>query len=71
MNWDQIKGDWHQLSRRLKEKWKKLTDADLKSIAGSARRARGRPPRTLRLQQTPGRNGTRQVYNWSDVVKFA
>jgi len=35
MNWDQIKGDWHQLSRRLKEKWKKLTDADLKSIAGS------------------------------------
>ena len=35
MNWDQIKGDWHQLSRRLKEKWKKLTDADLKSISGS------------------------------------
>jgi len=34
MNWDQIKGDWSQLSRRLKEKWKKLTDADLKAIAG-------------------------------------
>ena len=34
MNWDQTKGDWHQLGRRLKEKWKKLTDADLKAIAG-------------------------------------
>ena len=55
MNWDQIKGDWHQLSRRLKEKWNKLTDADLKSmVAGSARRARRPPPKTLRLQQTPG-----------------
>jgi uncharacterized protein YjbJ (UPF0337 family) len=34
MNWDQVKGDWHQLSRKLKEKWKLLTDADLKAIAG-------------------------------------
>ena len=34
MNWDQIKGDWHQLSRKLKEKWKLLTDADLIAIAG-------------------------------------
>ena len=34
MKWDQIKGDWHQLSRRLKEKWKKLSDAELVEIAG-------------------------------------
>ena len=34
MNWDQIKGDWNQLSRKLKEKWKKLTDAELKTVAG-------------------------------------
>jgi uncharacterized protein YjbJ (UPF0337 family) len=34
MNWGQIKGDWHQLSRKLKEKWKLLTDTDLESIAG-------------------------------------
>jgi uncharacterized protein YjbJ (UPF0337 family) len=33
-NWDQIKGDWHQLNHRLQEKWKLLTDSDLKSIAG-------------------------------------
>jgi uncharacterized protein YjbJ (UPF0337 family) len=34
MNWDQIKGDWHQLSRRLREKWKELTMEELTSIAG-------------------------------------
>jgi uncharacterized protein YjbJ (UPF0337 family) len=34
MNWDQIKADWSQLKPKLKEKWKKLTDADLKLIAG-------------------------------------
>jgi uncharacterized protein YjbJ (UPF0337 family) len=34
MNWDQIKGDWSQLGPRLKYKWRKLTDADLKAIAG-------------------------------------
>jgi uncharacterized protein YjbJ (UPF0337 family) len=34
MNWDQIKGDWHQLSARLKEKWAKLTNEDLATIAG-------------------------------------
>ncbi|MEX2308995.1 MAG: CsbD family protein [Pirellulales bacterium] len=34
MNWDQIKGDWQQLSRKLKEKWSMLTDADLKAIGG-------------------------------------
>jgi len=34
MNWDQIKGDWNQLSPRLKHKWNKLTDAELKAIGG-------------------------------------
>jgi uncharacterized protein YjbJ (UPF0337 family) len=34
MNWDQIKGDWKQLSGKLKEKWDRLTDDDLTTIAG-------------------------------------
>ena len=34
MNWDQVNGDWKQLGPKLKEKWKKLTDADLAAIAG-------------------------------------
>jgi uncharacterized protein YjbJ (UPF0337 family) len=34
MNWDQVKGDWKQLSGKLKEKWGRLTDDDLTTIAG-------------------------------------
>jgi uncharacterized protein YjbJ (UPF0337 family) len=34
MNWDTIKGQWKQLSGKIKEKWGKLTDDDLKVIAG-------------------------------------
>lgn len=34
MNWDQIKGDWKQMTGKIKEKWGKLTDDDLTTIAG-------------------------------------
>ena len=34
MNWDQIKGDWKQVSGKVKEKWGKLTDNELTTIAG-------------------------------------
>ena len=34
MNWDQIQGNWKQLSGRAKEKWGKLTDNDLTESAG-------------------------------------
>jgi len=34
MNWDQIKGDWKQLTGKVKEKWGKLTDDDLTAAAG-------------------------------------
>lgn len=34
MNWDQIKGDWKQMTGKVKEKWGKLTDNDLTTIAG-------------------------------------
>ncbi len=34
MNWDQIKGDWKQMTGKVKEKWGKLTDDDLTTIAG-------------------------------------
>ncbi len=34
MNWDQIEGKWKQYSGQLKEKWGKLTDDDLTTIAG-------------------------------------
>ncbi len=34
MNWDQIKGDWKQITGKVKEKWGKLTDNELTTIAG-------------------------------------
>ena len=34
MTWDQIKGDWQQLSAKLKEKWTTFSDAELVAIAG-------------------------------------
>ena len=34
MNWDQIKGDWKQVTGKVKEKWGKLTDDDLTTIEG-------------------------------------
>jgi uncharacterized protein YjbJ (UPF0337 family) len=34
MNWEQIAGNWQQITGAAKEKWGKLTDDDLKVIAG-------------------------------------
>lgn len=34
MNWNQIQGDWKQFSGRIKEKWGKLTDDEVATIAG-------------------------------------
>jgi uncharacterized protein YjbJ (UPF0337 family) len=34
MSWDQIEGDWKQFAGKVKEKWGKLTDDDLTTIAG-------------------------------------
>jgi uncharacterized protein YjbJ (UPF0337 family) len=34
MNWDEIAGNWKQFSGKVKEKWGKLTDDDLTTIAG-------------------------------------
>ena len=34
MNWDRIKGDWKQITGKVKEQWGKLTDDDLIEIAG-------------------------------------
>jgi uncharacterized protein YjbJ (UPF0337 family) len=36
MNEEQIKGNWKQFSGKIKEKWGKLTDNDLKEVEGRA-----------------------------------
>lgn len=34
MNWDRIEGNWNLVKGKIKEKWGKLTDDDLKVAAG-------------------------------------
>jgi len=34
MNWDYIAGNWKHFTGKVKEKWGKLTDHDLSTIAG-------------------------------------
>jgi uncharacterized protein YjbJ (UPF0337 family) len=34
MNWDTIKGSWKEFSGKVKQKWGKLTDDDLTTVAG-------------------------------------
>jgi uncharacterized protein YjbJ (UPF0337 family) len=34
MNWDEITGNWTQFKGKIKERWGKLTDDDLTTVAG-------------------------------------
>jgi len=42
MNWDEIKGDWKQVSGKIRSKWGKLTDDDLTQIDGKREELAGR-----------------------------
>lgn len=42
MNTETMKGDWKQLKGKIKEKWGKLTDDDLKVIEGKNEQLAGR-----------------------------
>jgi len=42
MNWDQIEGKWKQMKGHVREKWGKLTDDDLETIAGKRDRLIGK-----------------------------
>lgn len=34
MNWDIVEGKWNQVKGSFRQKWGKLTDSDLETIAG-------------------------------------
>ena len=42
MNEDTLKGQWHQLRGKVREKWGKLTNDDLDQIQGRAEQLIGR-----------------------------
>jgi uncharacterized protein YjbJ (UPF0337 family) len=42
MNWDEVKGDWKQLSGKVKAQWAKLTDDDLALVNGKREELAGK-----------------------------
>ncbi|WP_342130377.1 CsbD family protein [Hydrogenophaga sp. OTU3427] len=61
MDWNQLQGNWAQVSRRAQQRWGKLTDADL---------APARDQRDRLLERIQARYGVvrdeaeRQLQNW-------
>ena len=66
MNWSQIEGRWDQLAGQVKSQWGKLTDDDLKNIAGKRQQLVGK------LQERYGvikEDIEKQVNAWLDGVQ--
>jgi uncharacterized protein YjbJ (UPF0337 family) len=42
MNWDQVEGNWKQMSGKAREKWGKLTDSDWQVVQGKKDQLVGR-----------------------------
>jgi uncharacterized protein YjbJ (UPF0337 family) len=66
MNWDQIEGRWDQLAGEVKSQWGKLTDDDVKNIAGKRQQLIGK------LQERYGalkQDVEKQVTDWLARVK--
>lgn len=66
MNWTQIEGRWDQLAGQVKSQWGKLTDDDLKNIAGKRQQLVGK------LQERYGilkEDIEKQVNEWLGGIK--
>jgi uncharacterized protein YjbJ (UPF0337 family) len=66
MNWNQIEGRWDQFAGQVKSQWGKLTDDDLKNIAGKRQQLVGK------LQERYGvlkEDLEKQVNHWLGTVK--
>lgn len=61
MNWERISGNWAHWKERVRERWGRLTDDELSSVAGR------REQLTERLQVAYGLKSDeaeRQIRNW-------
>lgn len=62
MNWDTIKGDWHQLKGKVKEKWGDLTDDDITRAEGNEEQLIGIVQKQYGLTRDEAK---RQVGDWA------
>lgn len=66
MNWDQISGQWLQITGQVKSKWGKLTDDDIKNVAGKKDQLVGKVVERYGVLK---QDAERQVNEW--ITKFA
>lgn len=66
MNWDQIAGNWKQMTGRARQEWSKLTDDDVEGVKGDRDSLLGR------IQERYGvarEEAERQVREWEHKLK--
>ena len=66
MNWNLIEGQWHQLTGKIKAKWGKFSEDDLKTIAGKREELLGK------LQVHYGllkEDAEKQIDAWAETLK--
>lgn len=60
MNEDKIKGQWKQLSGKMKARWGKLTDDDLTTAAGNAEYLTGKVQERYGIAKDEAREQVRE-----------
>lgn len=65
MNWNQLKGQWHQLRGRVKATWGKLTDSNIQSAAGRRDQLVGQ----LQMCGVPKADAENEIDDWpADLI---
>jgi uncharacterized protein YjbJ (UPF0337 family) len=65
MNWDQIEGNWKQLTGIAKEQWGKLTDDHLEAMAGQRDRMAGKIQELYGISKS---DAEKQLVEWHGQV---
>lgn len=68
MNWNQIEGQWTQMVGHVKTQWGKLTDDDIKIVAGKRDQLIGKVQERYGILQA---DAEKQVNEWSSKVAAA
>jgi uncharacterized protein YjbJ (UPF0337 family) len=67
MNNDRVAGVWHQVKGKVKEKWGKLTDDDLRELEGHGEQLAGKLQERYGLAQDEAEREAkefRKAHNW-------
>lgn len=63
MNWDQIQGNWKQLTGAIKERWGKLTDDDLAIASGRFEYLAGRVQERYGITKEEAHRQLKEFFN--------